>query len=563
MKAFKKEQDVKMKKKEVLDYVEYTLKYAEYKCGTSEDAKDISQEVLLEMLVAIEKGQKISSPKAWISSVVNNKYMDILRRKYKRREVYYDVAYEEITYNDDILDKMIDSQEYVQVRKRIAYLTKIYREVIIRYYFNRQSIKAIAEDLRIPQNTVKSRLDVGRKHIRKGMDMSERKYVKQSMEPDDLWLSINGRCGSNGEPCNIIGSGDKIIMNILILAYDKPLDISEISERIGIPCAYLEPIIKELVDAQLMNKIQNKVYTDFIIYSVEDMYKSYELENIYAQEIYAEVIDIINRHFQNIDKYIVNSLSEYQKNVLLSYFAIKTLTTSMYRIRDDLAGHIRFEDYPDRPNQGKWYATGYHYPAGFDYENEIGKSYIISGESYNQYDSKNRDGHIGVLEFETKLGYTRRYWRKLISKEHDDCVKEFLKIMYLCGMGDEKSLFDKYGMVIESKALKNIDSLEASGFLSKDKKVNVPILTEKQFKNVRKCITSCENELKGKYGHIYREIYMNNYISVPKHIQSIPEYLKYMQQVNLPMMIILKAKENGKIFEGAEYNLPAVVIVEK
>lgn len=55
MKAFKKEQDVKMKKKEVLDYVEYTLKYAEYKCGTSEDAKDISQEVLLEMLVAIEK----------------------------------------------------------------------------------------------------------------------------------------------------------------------------------------------------------------------------------------------------------------------------------------------------------------------------------------------------------------------------------------------------------------------------------------------------------------------------------------------------------------------------
>ena len=56
---------------------------------------------------------------------------------------------------------------------------------------------------------------------------------------------------------------------------------------------------------------------------------------------------------------------------------------------------------------------------------------------------------------------------------------------------------------------------------------------------------------------------MNNYISVPKHLKSVPGYLKYSSKMNLPMMIILKGKDEGIIFEGVEGDIPAVLIVEK
>lgn len=386
--------------------------------------------------------------------------------------------------------------------------------------------------------------------------MNNEKYVKQSMEPDDLWVSINGRSGNNSEPFDLVGNGDRIIMNILILSYKRPITISELSEKIGIPCAYLEKIVEDLIRGQLMKRIQNKIYTDFIIYSTKEMYMNFKNEKKYAEEIYEEVLDVILSFYSKIDSNILRTDS------LLSYFALKTITSSMYDVRDEIAGHIAFEDYPDRPNNGKWHATGYHYPSGFDYENDIKKDYMISGESYNEYDEKEGKGTISVCEYDTELGKTRGHWRELTGKNNNDCVKEFLKIMYLCHGGDEKELFNKYGMVVNHKALEKINVLVEGGFLTEDKKVKINILNRLEYENIIMCIRECKEELIKRFGNIFKIIYEKNYVEVPKHLLSVPEYLKYMSEVNLPMMIILKGKENRKIFKDSEGKVPAVIIVK-
>ena len=64
---------------------------------------------------------------------------------------------------------------------------------------------------------------------------------------------------------------DLIAQNLLILAYEKPITVSDLSKAIGIPAAYIEPIVKKLVDGELMTKTDSgKVYTDFLITKPQD-----------------------------------------------------------------------------------------------------------------------------------------------------------------------------------------------------------------------------------------------------------------------------------------------------
>lgn len=44
---------------------------------------------------------------------------------------------------------------------------------------------------------------------------------------------------------------------------------------IGIPAAYVEPIVEKLVDGELMKKVGNKVYTDFMISTLDGYGKAY------------------------------------------------------------------------------------------------------------------------------------------------------------------------------------------------------------------------------------------------------------------------------------------------
>jgi hypothetical protein len=73
----------------------------------------------------------------------------------------------------------------------------------------------------------------------------------------------------NGEPASLVNH-DLIAQNLLYLAYSKPITIEHLSREIGIPAAYIEPVVQKLVKGELMRQTGNKVYTDFIISTLED-----------------------------------------------------------------------------------------------------------------------------------------------------------------------------------------------------------------------------------------------------------------------------------------------------
>ncbi len=200
-----------MNKNELTEYADYLLKTAIFKMNNIEDAEDLVQETLIAALAAIHQKKYIDNPKSWLLTVLHCKYYDMLRRKYRKGTVSIDMV-SEIPVSEDISEQFEQTEDAENIRRCLAYLIEHYRQVMVRYYMHGESIRQIAEELGIPENTVKSRLDAGRKHIRKDFTMEN--YTKQSYEPEALWITNSGQTGLDSEPFTLVGN-DKISMNLL------------------------------------------------------------------------------------------------------------------------------------------------------------------------------------------------------------------------------------------------------------------------------------------------------------------------------------------------------------
>ena len=104
-----------------------------------------------------------------------------------------------------------------------------------------------------------------------------------------MYLSFGGAEGLKMEPISLV-ENDLIAQNLLILAYEKPITVSDLSKAIGIPAAYIEPIVKKLVDGELMAETASgKVYADFLITKPQDKLKNFKPQ-----------LDFVDRHFDAI-----------------------------------------------------------------------------------------------------------------------------------------------------------------------------------------------------------------------------------------------------------------------
>lgn len=281
---------------------------------------------------------------------MTRKYYDLLRRKYQLPTVTIGADFD-ITYNDDTENAIISSEEAESMRREVAYLANSYRTIIVWHYFKNKSVKEIAASLDIPIGTVKSRLEFGRKQIKKGFNTKE-KYKANSYEPQSLVVGISDECGLNYQPFSLV-EGDMIAQNLLILAYEKPLAVTELSKAIGVATAYVEPIVQRLLDGELMKrKGDGKIYTNFIIYHISDWIK-----HIREQEAFVE---------EHADAYIT-PLNEAINELKATGFYNKRLERfMMIRIAEDALwltkGGLNFSKFPNRPHGGKWIAFGVSRP---------------------------------------------------------------------------------------------------------------------------------------------------------------------------------------------------------
>ncbi len=549
-----------MDKKNLTEYAGLLLDAALYRCGNIADAQDLVQDTMLAALTAMAK-KPLNDPKAWLMTVLNRKYYDMLRRKYNKPTVSFEVT-EDIPDGGGLYETVERSEEAEEIRRCLAYLTVLYREVMVRYYMHGEKVRDIAASLGISENTVKSRLDAGRKRI--GKEFAMENYSKQSYEPEKLFVTCSGRGGLDDEPFSIVGN-DMIIMNLFILAYDKPVTITELAKAIGIAAAYIEPIVEKLVSNELLKRVGDKVYTDFIIYTEADRIANIALEKQIADNVYKDVWKIMDKSFEELhgcDFY--KRQRESQQVKLDSFFAARTLQHAVIGVRNEVSGGMPFEEYPDRPNGGKWFAMGSRYAANYDYgsqEHEYGK-YYISGEACDSHivdcvGIKNRE--IVICQYNTLLGGAQLGVRRVLKRRMEEV--EIGQMLYAIHTGREELL-----PVINAGCFENFDVLIERRYLARDggKVVcAVPVITDRERYELYDLSEKYDNIIAEKFHDEFLGL-MKNPVKLPPHLKSVPEWQRYMECcATVSMRIVKNALDNGLFPKCADYPAPAVLLSVK
>ena len=275
------------------NYMETLFYFCLKKTGGHHEAEDLSQDIALQIITALNKGTIPTSFSAWVWQIARNRYSVWAKKKHKRNESVTgsDIGdYEIEDESENILDEMIHTEQMALLRRELAFIKSEYRNIVVAYYIEDKNVREIAESLSLPTNTVKSRLLRAREILKEGMDMA-REFGKLSYNPENIAFVMNGMVGKSGEPWNYISRS--LCKNILLAAYRTPSTAEELAMEIGVALPYMEEELSALVEATLMKKNGNRYETNIFIVSTEAQEKIYAHLRGITPELTKAVIETI------------------------------------------------------------------------------------------------------------------------------------------------------------------------------------------------------------------------------------------------------------------------------
>ena len=334
------------------EYLEYLYAIAKKYYSDCPDVDGLVQDTLTVFILKLNGGDAVEHPKGFLSAVMKNKYNALLREKYRSRIVEFTEG--NLTANTEAETPELRREEYESVRREIGRLIRIYREVTVRHYVHGQSVEQISKELGIPRGTVLSRLSAARDQIKEGLEKME-KYSHVSYAPKQANVGIWGNAGLQGEPFTLVRS--EIEMNVLIIAYENPVSVRGIADTMGMPSAYLEPIIDGLVAGELMGRTPGGlVYTRCFVQSYADSFGNIPEQESLAARYAARVWETAWRVLAPLtEREEFTKMSDKQKATLLLFIireALGAVTVTVDPAKEDSE-----KSPPERPDAGRWLAT--------------------------------------------------------------------------------------------------------------------------------------------------------------------------------------------------------------
>ncbi len=542
-----------MEHQEILQYYDDLMRLAASKCHSRTDAEDLVGEVMLAAFAYLHGGGVIEHPKTWLTNTLYHKYNDQLRKKYRAPvTVCLDEA---LQLSEQENEAFLCSDEAANLRKELNHLAFVTREVLIRHYFGNQSVAQIAAGLGIPEGTVKYRLSAGRDQIKKGLETME---TRENYLPGRLEMMFGGAEGANHEPVSLV-EGDLIAENLLMIAYDKPLTISELSKAIGIPAAYIEPIIDKLVDGELMVRMDSgRVYTDFIIDKPQDVLRHFDKQLAFAHNHFETVWGIVQGMTEQLAQApYMQKLGEREKAKLERFAILKVLQDFEYEATGTLDA-LRF---PERKDGGRWIARGSAIEAGYNPDEYWEKSnYIISGgHRWTEAFSKTPSGQTKRLclhEFDVPLFDSPHRFGDI----YDLYFKHIVPLLWSIYNGNAAEQVD-----IPNRMIEYIPMFETLGLLKREddvSRVAIPVLTATEYGELADLMHKTTAQVDRAIGDDFRAFIVTMKTPVPKHLTSVPKLYQYTKaSIFFVMSIVREAYEKGLHLKGVDYCCPPVVLV--
>ena len=379
-----------MKKQDLLKYFDDNLldklfSFCYARTNDSYEAEELCSDIIYSLIKAANSDGEIESVYPFIWRVARNVYADFSDNRRKRAETIYEGDSEEILLSVAEEDTSDDTTELLtSVYRRIAFLTKAYREVMIMFYIDGLSTAQIAKKQATSEGAVRQRLFSARQKIKSEVEEMGETYNKPvALDKIDfvIWGTGSPAWGDPRNVCTRMFSN-----HIVWLCHKKPMSASEIAEELNVPTVYVEEELEILRKGEngkygFLRRLENGKYALNFILLDKDVF---EKANMLYTEQLPKICDIIS-------KYIEEHKAEYLAfpylnkkvdiNLILWQQVSNIADAFSYRVKCELEKNY-FADAkkPDRPfsvfgyvDNGKYYGGGWD---GVDAQNVCGFSNV-------------------------------------------------------------------------------------------------------------------------------------------------------------------------------------------
>lgn len=324
--------------------------YCIKRCNSRIDAEDLSQDILLDIMINIDKGIKIENFDYYIWQICKNHYSKYVARIVKDREkVMFVEEIDEPGNELSSLDKLINSEKISMINSAIKLLSSDYAEILYSYYIEDRTLSFIAEKLNLPLGTVKRRLFDIRNKLKEYLKM-EKINGRKAYVPKEFDGHMNG--GSyDVNPFNYVST--LINQNLLFHSYGNPCSLEDYSIEMGISLPYIKNIVEKLECATLLLKNdEGKYLTNFIIIDRKTDEKILNLikerSNIYTSLL----ADYCKEHFEQWKKLVNNPLLDDNKLMWTYLFTINRKVEQLDQTKEETMKNIR--PYGHQFTDGGW-----------------------------------------------------------------------------------------------------------------------------------------------------------------------------------------------------------------
>lgn len=158
---------------EYTPYIRTVIQNTVHNNVSNEDKEEIISDTFFVLWKRYKENYEIESLSSYISGIVRN----LILQKLKTNK--YTISIENLYNIEQIENLPIYSEERTEIEKishKINSLKEIEIKIITMFYYNQDSIKDIANNLKISESNVKTRLHRIRKKIKKEFEKGDYKY---------------------------------------------------------------------------------------------------------------------------------------------------------------------------------------------------------------------------------------------------------------------------------------------------------------------------------------------------------------------------------------------------
>ena len=137
-------------------------------------AEDVVQEVFVTYFQKSDQFRNEASLKTYLTKMTANRSKDYLRSWKHKKDVVFDTIFTSVKGTEEVLLKQ---ERLAALEKNLFQLPLKYREPLILFYYDEQSITEIAGYLQLNENTVKTRLRRAKQQLKAYFDKEDEEVM--------------------------------------------------------------------------------------------------------------------------------------------------------------------------------------------------------------------------------------------------------------------------------------------------------------------------------------------------------------------------------------------------